>query len=299
MTVVSATKVFVGVETGGTKTVCRVVEDNGEILKETAFPTTTPDAVSAALIDVISSALPDGGAVSGVGVASFGPVVVDRASPRLGEILTTPKPGWSGSNLARVLSSRFEVPVSVDTDVNAAALAEQALGAGRGINTLAYITVGTGIGGGLSMKGRTLKGALHPEIGHLRLRRATADAQPSVCPFHEDCAEGLASGPAVALRLAGRSLDDAPDVRRLLADYLGQLCAALVLAWSPGRIVLGGGVIGGLGRLDAIEIRLREEMNGYCAMAGATGEPYLKMAHLEHSGLEGAIILARRGARRR
>lgn len=284
--------VFLAVETGGTKTVCRIVNEAGQTLRDARFTTTTPDDVTHAILAEVLHAYPDHARVLGIGIASFGPVVVDPSSPDLGKMLATPKVGWAGSNLARALSEALQAPVEIDTDVNAAALAEQASGAGRGFHTIAYVTVGTGIGGGLAMSGRTLKGSLHPEIGHLPARRAIGDNRTSVCPFHADCMEGLASGPAIAPILGGRSLHDAPDVQRLLAEYLGQLCAMLLLAWSPQCIVLGGGVVAGLGRLEAISKRMREELNGYGALSPQEPSPEVRIAELENAGLEGALVLA-------
>lgn len=179
----------------------------------------------------------------------------------------------------------------LDTDVNAAALAEQQRGAGRGLASVAYVTVGTGIGGGLVTRGVTLKGALHPEIGHLPLRRRPDDRVPGVCRFHPDCAEGLISGPAIEQRLAGRTFDTAPDVRALVSHYLGQFCATVLLSWSPHRIVLGGGVMKNPGLLPDIEANMRRELNGYGALVGAV-PPYLTLPELEHSGLEGALLQA-------
>jgi fructokinase len=296
MTESSPAPVFVGIETGGTKIVCRVVDAAGRFLTETRFPTTSPERVVDTLIGVVEAALPPASAIGGVGIASFGPVIVDPASPDVGQMLATSKPGWAGFNLLRALADRWSVPVLIDTDVGAAAVAEQALGAGRGFHTVAYVTVGTGIGGGLAVEGRTLKGGLHPEIGHIPLRRAPGDDQASVCGFHPACAEGLAAGPAVGLRLDGRTLMEAPEVRELVADYLGQLCATLLLTWSPQRIVLGGGVMSTPGLIAEIEARMRQELNAYGAaiVAGASG--YLVAAELEHAGLEGAVMMARTAA---
>jgi fructokinase len=154
----------------------------------------------------------------------------------------TSKSGWIDSNLRARLQEQLGVPVAVDTDVNAAAIAEQRLGAGASLPSVAYVTVGTGIGAGLAIGGQSLKGALHPEAGHIRLVRRPDDQAPSTCPFHADCAEGLVSGPALRRRLGeGHDLADNPALVELVADYLGQLAAALVLVWSPHRIVWGGG----------------------------------------------------------
>lgn len=293
MTSTTGSSVLVGIETGGTKIVCRVVDDAGRILTETRFPTVTPERVVKTLVGTIEAAVPRGAAIGGVGIASFGPVVVDPASPDVGRMLATPKAGWTGFNLTQAIKAALATPVVIDTDVNAAALAEQTLGAGRGLHTVAYVTVGTGIGGGLVVDGRTLKGGLHPEIGHLFVRRASEDTHPSGCNFHADCVEGLTAGPALRARLGGWSLEEAPEVRALVCNYLGQLCASLLLAWSPQKIVLGGGVMAAPGLVSEIEARMRLELNGYGAATVADSRPYLAAAELEHAGLEGALIMAR------
>lgn len=284
--------VFVGVETGGTKILCRVVTADGKVLADVRFPTKEPEA---ALAELGQAAMAGSGKVEvrGIGLASFGPVVVDPMAANYGAMLATTKPGWSGFNLAGRLAEVLEAPVAIDTDVNVAALAEQAIGAGRGAHTVAYVTVGTGIGGGLAIDGKTLKGGLHPEIGHFRLRRAEGDLTPSQCGFHPDCAEGLSAGPALGARLNGRNLEETPEVRALVADYLGQLCSTLLLAWSPQRIVLGGGVMSVVGLIPEVEARMRLELNGYGASVVAGEDGYLVAAELENAGLEGALIMAR------
>ncbi|WP_295171815.1 ROK family protein [uncultured Brevundimonas sp.] len=288
-----APAVLVGIETGGTKIVCRVIDDAGRTLTDTRFPTVTPDRVVDTLVATIQAALPSGARIGGIGVASFGPVIVDPASPDLGRMLATPKAGWTGFNLTQALRTRLQAPVIIDTDVNAAALAEQALGAGRGFHSVAYVTVGTGIGGGLAIDGRTLKGGLHPEIGHLPIRRAERDDHPSACGFHPNCVEGLTAGPALAARLGGRRLDAASELRALVCDYLGQLSASLLLSWSPQIIIFGGGVMTTPGLLSEIEGRMRLELNDYGASVVSKHGPYIVAAALEHAGLEGALIMAR------
>ena len=173
--------VFFAVETGGTKIVWRVEDAAGAVLDQGRFASGAPEAAVEALIAATGDR-----AVSGLGVASFGPLVVDPASQDRGLMLATPKPGWTGFNLAKTLAERLNTPFVVDTDVNAAAVAEARLGAGRGARAVAYVTVGSGIGGGLCVDGQTLKGALHPEIGHLFVQRLSGDAQVSACPFHAD-----------------------------------------------------------------------------------------------------------------
>src|SRR5262252_3093268 len=191
--------VFAGVETGGSKILARIVDARGRALADGRWPTTTPGSALDTLTSFIAGATL-GRPLAGIGIAAFGPLVRDELSPDYGRVLNTPKANWSGSNLRAGLASRFAVPVVIDTDVNAAARAEWQRGAGEGVRCLAYVTVGTGIGGGLLVDGRPLHGALHPEIGHLKLIRRIGDHAPSMCPFHQNCAEGLTAGPAIARR---------------------------------------------------------------------------------------------------
>ncbi|MFD3264559.1 ROK family protein [Phenylobacterium ferrooxidans] len=289
------------IETGGTKILCRVATADAD--RQAAldvpthrFATTTPQQAVIDLVGAIQADLRPGDTLDAIGLASFGPLIVDPASPDRGLMLPTPKPHWSGFNLAAVLAQRLGAPVVVETDVAAAAIAEQAIGAARGLDAVAYVTVGSGIGGALCLEGRTLKGALHPEIGHLRLHRRLDDTTPSACPFHTDCAEGLTAGPALGRRLAaGETLAERPDLKALAADYLAQLCASLALAWSPRCIVLGGGVMSTPGLLDAVAAALKTAMGEYGAPMIA-GPGYLRTPALEHSGLEGALLMARRQA---
>lgn len=280
--------VFFAVETGGTKIVWRIEDAAGAVLDQGRFATGAPEAAVEALVEAARERT-----VAALGVASFGPLIVDPASPDRGLMLATPKPGWSGFNLAKTLAQRLKTPFAVDTDVNAAAVAEARLGAGRGARAVAYVTVGTGIGGGFCVDGRTLKGALHPEIGHLFVRRVEGDVQASACPFHADCVEGLAAGPAVQARLEGRSLEEADAVRGLVADYLGQMIAGLVFAWSPDRIVMGGGVMSTPGLIPEVEAAARRRVNGYGAAIVMGEGGYLVAAEREHAGLDGALLMAR------
>lgn len=291
--------VFAGIETGGTWIRARVADTDGRVLADRRWPTTSPGAVLEDLATFLGKAIPAGRSLGAIGIAAFGPLVRDELSGDYGRVLDTPKPGWSGSNLRAALAGRFGVPVVIDTDVNAAACAEWQRGAGRGIRSLAYVTVGTGIGGGLVVDGRPLPGALHPEIGHIRLARREHDRAPSVCPFHENCAEGLASGPAITRRLeANRALADEPTILALAAGYLGDLAAALVLAWSPERIVWGGGVMATPGLLAALRSALGKALGGYGVGERAAAADFCVLAALADSGLEGALLMARASCRR-
>jgi fructokinase len=288
--------VFAGVETGGTKIVARVVHSDGAVLADGRWPTMTPRAAEEELVAFIQRVVPAHAQLARIGIASFGPLIVDRDSRDYGCMLDTPKPGWTRSNLRAALSTRLRTPVLVDTDVNAAALAELRHGAGRGLASLAYVTVGTGIGGGLAIDGRPLMAAGHPEIGHIRLTRLANDRALSTCPFHDDCVEGLASGPAIARRLvAHRNLAESPDILALVARYLGQLAATLALGWAPHRIAWGGGVMTTAGLLDGIRDALRESLCGYGASPAAAEPDFLVPAALADSGLEGALLMAREG----
>lgn len=234
---------FAGIELGGTKTIV-VRGTPGVIRDRLSFPTTSPDATLAQCADVIAEWHKDR-AIEALGIASFGPVRVAVDATDYGTILTTPKPGWSGTRVLARLRARFDVPMAIDTDVNAAALAEYRLGAAQGCTSMVYVTVGTGLGGGVLVNGRPVHGLLHPEIGHMRTRRFAGDRFAGNCRFHGDCIEGLISGPALAARF-GRHPADVPPAdpawQPVIAD-LAELLTLLVLTYAPQRIVLGGGVM--------------------------------------------------------
>jgi fructokinase len=293
MGITGAAAAHAGIELGGTKILGRLMGGDGARLAEARFATSTPAQALADLTAFLHAGL-RGRTLSALGVASFGPIGLDPAGADYGCLLATPKPGWAGFDLRGALLGQFPVPLAIDTDVNAAALAEQASGAGRGLRSVAYVTVGTGIGAGLAFEGRTLRGALHPEAGHLRLRRRAGDDAPSSCPYHEDCAEGLAAGPAVARRLAhGRSLSEDRNAFALVAAYLGDLAASLVLTWSPHRILLGGGVMAAAGLRGAVALAMHGALGDYLPIRDPG---YLAAPELEDAGLEGALMLARAAA---
>ncbi len=284
-------------ETGGTKILCKVVDGAGAVLAEARSVTGAPQAAVEAIAACVTSALSPDRRLAGVGVASFGPIDLDSASPGYGRMLATPKPHWSGFDLLGALADRLDAPVGIDTDVNAAALAEQQMGAGRGVETVAYVTVGTGIGAGLVVAGRTLRGAMHPEMGHIRLQRRAGDDLPSACPYHADCAEGLSAGPAIRRRLGeGPRLQDRAEVFALTSDYLAQLCEAIVLAWSPQRLILGGGVMDTPGLRASVHEGLCRRIRVYGPIRAVERDAYLAAPQLTHAGLEGAVWMARRAA---
>lgn len=292
--------IVAAIETGGTKLLYRIATASGETLGEGRHETAPPDESVALLSGAIQDLLPPGRKLAAIGIASFGPIGVDPASPDYGRMLATTKPGWSDYDLRGALAKALGAPIALDTDVNAAALAEQAIGAGKGERTIAYLTVGTGIGGGLAMNGVTLKGSPHPEIGHVRLVRAPDDHSASTCPFHADCAEGLVAGPALGRRLAGAAdLGDAPALLDLAADYLAQLCATVSLAWSPNCIVIGGGVLGAAGLFERTRAALHSHLGSYGGANALDPSTYLRPAALKNAGLEGALLMALGLARHR
>jgi fructokinase len=241
----SQARLFGAVEAGGTKFVCAIGDESGAIHAESRFPTADPDSTLARVREFLKSGCGDC-ALHAIGVASFGPLILERQSANYGFIGNTPKAGWSNTDVAARLAREFSCPVGFDTDVNAAALAEHRWGAGADTPNLVYVTVGTGIGGGVLLEGAPVHGLMHPEIGHIHPRRHELDLGfEGVCPFHGDCLEGLASGPAILARTGSelRHLDAAHAQWEIEADYLGQLCAQLVLTVSPQRIIVGGGVM--------------------------------------------------------
>jgi len=263
----AAPPLVAGVELGGTKCVALIARGN-RILDRLRVPTADPQTTLAALSDAIAGWTGQHGAPAAIGVASFGPVQLDPTRPAYGTITSTPKPGWAGTDVRGHFACHFAVPIGFDTDVAGGALAEQRWGAGQGARALVYLTIGTGIGGGVLIDGRPVHGLVHPEIGHLRVRRAPGDHFVGLCPYHGDCLEGLVSGPAIAAR-AGQPAGEVPPDDPLwwqVADELAELMALLILTLSPDRILIGGGV--GLGRaflLPSIRARTAALLNGYIA----------------------------------
>jgi fructokinase len=286
--------VWGAIEAGGTKFRCAVADTATALLDEATFPTRRPAETMADVLGFFTGAAAVFGKISALGVGSFGPLDLDPASPGYGSIVRTPKPHWSDFNLRAALMEQLACPVSIDTDVNASGLAESLVGAGRGLPSLAYITIGTGIGGGLIRQGRALHGFTHPEMGHVRPRRAAGDVFAGICPFHGDCLEGLASGAAIFAR-GGRHLADTPSgdpVWGYLAEYIAQLCSALLLFSAPHRIVLGGGVMSSNPGLFApIRQAAAQQLAGYLS-ALSLDEVIVPPALGKDSGLIGGLLMA-------
>ena len=254
------------VEAGGTKVLCAIGTGPEDVRAEVRVPTTTPAETLAAVVRFFRDAGAAQGAIAALGVGSFGPIDLRTGSPTFGFITSTPKPGWAQTDVAGELRRALGVPVGFDTDVNAAALGEWRWGAAQGLESVLYLTVGTGIGGGALVRGEPVHGLVHPEMGHLRVPHdQAADPFPGACPFHNDCLEGLASGPAMAARWGQAAETLAPDHPgwALEARYLALALHNYVCTLSPQRIVVGGGVAAAAPLLPLVRRELRGLLNGY------------------------------------
>jgi fructokinase len=283
-----------GVETGGTWCVCALGTGPDDILVQVKFPTTTPEETLERIVEFFRAhPIP-----TAIGIGSFGPVDVNRDSPTWGYVTTTPKPDWQWTPVATVIRDRLGVPVAFDTDVNAAALGEYRWGAGRGLPSLCYLTVGTGVGAGLVIDGRPLRGLVHPEVGHLRVPHdKRQDPFPGVCPAHGDCWEGLASGISLAERwkMTPSDLADDHPAWALEADYLALGILSIVCVASPHRVITGGGVMQRPLLLPMVRRRLRDLLADYLDTPMLTDDidRYLVPPGLgDRSGVLGAIALA-------
>lgn len=283
---------YAGVELGGTKCVLTLARGDQSIVAQEVVPTEEPDVTLSTLEKVLLE-WQARQSIRSLGIASFGPVDLDRNSATFGHITTTSKLRWSGTDVAQRLQRALNVPMSFDTDVNGAALAEMRWGAGQGMQDFAYVTVGTGVGVGLIANGRSMRGFLHCELGHVRVERLPGDDWPGACPFHGDCIEGTASGGALKKRFKGQSLDELSEdhpVWESVAWALAQLCQTIVLAAAPHAIAFGGGVMERqphlLGRIEPL---LLKSLNNYLKLP----ENYIRRPGLgAKAGPLGSIALA-------
>jgi fructokinase len=292
-------RLFGCIEAGGTKFMLGIARDPDTMLRTTRVRTADPARTLGAALEFFAEGQAEFGRYDAIGIAAFGPVDLDMASPTWGRIAGTPKPGWSGVDLAGPFGRALDCPVGLDTDVNGAVLAESLWGAAIGAHTATYVTVGTGIGGGVLIDGRTVHGARHPEMGHMLPRRHAEDQDfAGICPFHRDCLEGLASGPAIAARW-GASLSELGvdhPAHAIVAYYLAQLVVAQQAILSPERIVMGGGVLAAAGLIDRVRTQaayLAGDYFGTGDYAGLVVPPGLG----ERAGLLGALALAQGACR--
>jgi len=267
---VKANLLFGGIEGGGTKFVCAVGTEAGEILAETRISTTSPDETLTRAVSFFKEQTQHLGPLTAIGIASFGPLDPRPASATFGHILPTPKPGWSNADIVGPLRTAFNLPVSFDTDVNGAALGEWRWGAAQGIDTFIYLTIGTGIGGGGLFNGRLMHGLLHPEMGHIPLpHNKEVDPFEGWCPFHGDCFEGLAAGPAMEKRW-GQKAETLPadhPAWDLEAHYIALALQSYICTLSPQRIILGGGVAQQPQLIPLIRQKTQAFLNGYVQSA--------------------------------
>lgn len=278
------------VEMGGTKTDMSVGTNPDDMSEPFRVATTGPDETLGAIIDYFADH-----EVTAVGVASFGPLELDPANPRYGAMMSTPKPGWSGTPVFRRLNEGLGVPLVLDTDVNGAARGEGRWGAAQGMSEYVYVTVGTGIGAGIVVRGEPLGGEHHPEAGHIVVSRHHDDSHEGSCPFHGDCLEGMAAGPALEARFGRPDTWPGNDrVLDLVVHYLGQGMVNLAYTAAPERIVVGGGV----SKLPGFHDRLRDRVGSLMAGYPETRDLELLISPPglgDRSGLAGALLLAASG----
>ena len=273
------------IDAGGTKWLCAVGTGPDDLVATETIPTTRPDETIGRALAFFRRQ----GPIEAVGIGCFGPVDLRPGSPAWGSITTTPKPGWTDTDVAGVVGVELGVPVAFDTDVNAAALGEHRWGAARGLDTFCYVTVGTGIGGGAIAGGAVVHGLVHPEFGHMRIPHdLAADPFGGLCPYHGDCWEGLAAGPAIEARWGRppRELVDVEAVWRLEARYVALGLVNVVAVLSPERIVLGGGVMEVPGLLPLVQAEVDDLLAGYVATE------IVPPALGPLSGVLGAFVLA-------
>jgi fructokinase len=291
---------FGSIEGGGTKFVCCVASDPTDIRDELRYPTTTPDETIGRAIEFFEAQQKKHGTLAALGIGSFGPIDLELDSPTYGYVTSTPKSGWKNTDFVGRMRARFDVPIGWDTDVNAAALGEHAWGAARGLDTFIYLTVGTGVGGGGMIRGQLMHGLVHPEMGHIDLPHdREADPYPGRCPFHGDCLEGMAAGPAIDERWSVPSKELPPDHEAwvLEAEYMALALRTFVCTLSPQRIILGGGIMKVEGIIPRIRVRLRELLAGYVqhpAIIEAIDDYLVPPGLGDQTGMLGGIALARR-----
>lgn len=260
------TKLYGGIEAGGTKFVCAVGTGPDDIRAEVRFPTTKPDETIGKAIAFFQEQQEKEGKITAVGIAAFGPLDPNPASETFGYITTTPKPHWANADLAGPIKEALGVPVGFDTDVNGAALGEYRWGAAQGLDTFVYFTIGTGIGGGAMVNGKLLHGLVHPEMGHQLLRHDwEEDPFEGACPYHGDCWEGLAAGPAMGKRW-GKPAEELPPEHpawALEAKYIGLALENVITILSPQRIILGGGVMSQAHLFPMVRQQVQTLLNRY------------------------------------
>lgn len=279
------------IEAGGTKFVLGVGNERGEIFDSLTLPTRTPEETIPEVIAYFKN-----NPVDAIGLGSFGPVDVRKNSPTYGSIMNTPKLPWRNYPFLKTIQDALQVPIGFSTDVNAAALGEKTFGAAQGLNSCLYITIGTGIGAGAIVNDRFIEGLSHPEMGHIFVRRHPEDDFVGSCPYHGDCLEGLAAGPAIEKRWGkkGVELSDRNEVWELEAYYIAQALAQYILILVPERIIIGGGVSKQRSIFPFIREKVKELLNDYISVPELDEgiNQYIVPPQLEgNSGLIGGFVL--------
>lgn len=249
-----------GIEAGGTKMVCAIGNEHGEIMSKIVIPTKTPEKTIPNIIEFFQ---PEG--IEALGIGCFGPIDLNRKSDTYGFITNTPKLAWRNYNIVKAFKEALDIPVGFDTDVNGAALGEATWGAAKDCEVSIYITIGTGVGVGVCIDGKLLHGLVHAEAGHILLSRKKGDDYKGCCPFHSNCMEGLASGPAMEGRWGkkGAELVDNPEAWELEADYIAQAITSYILTLSPNKIILWGGLMHQPQLISMVRKNVIANLNGY------------------------------------
>lgn len=279
------------IEAGGTKMVLAAADEQLNIIARITLPTKTPEETVPRMLAFFQEH-----PVDALGIGSFGPLDLNPASRHFGSITKTPKLSWQDYPLLQVFRDELQIACAIDTDVNAAALCEAETGAGKGFKNCVYVTVGTGIGGGIYCEGKLVHGLMHPEVGHMLLRAHPDDPCPDgFCPYHTGCLEGLASGLAMEERWGVSARNLAPDhpAWGMEAYYLGQMCVNLMMTVSPEKIILGGGVMGQSHLLPMIQKEMMRLLNGYIPCLQKEENLVVPPVCYPDSGLIGALLLAK------
>lgn len=281
------------IEAGGTKFVCAVGTEDGKLIERIQVDTETPEITMPKVIEFFQKH-----PITALGIGSFGPIDIEKTSATYGNITSTPKPGWGNYPFVETMKEALNVPIEFNTDVNAAALGELMHGAGQGLDSCLYITVGTGIGAGAVVQGKLLQGLSHPEMGHVPVRRHPEDTYKGRCPYHNDCVEGMAAGPAIEERWGAKGIElaDKQEVWELEAYYLAQALMQYILIVSPKKIIMGGGVMKQAQIFSLVQEEVKRLLNGYVAVPQITdhiNEYIVPPALGDDAGITGALMLAK------
>ncbi|PWT26408.1 ROK family protein [Butyrivibrio fibrisolvens] len=283
--------IYGGIEAGGTKMICVIGDENGKILDRMQIPTKTPEETMPIMIDYFK-----GKDIKALGIACFGPIDLNRDSKTYGYITSTPKLAWKNYDIVGAFKKELGVPIGFDTDVNGSLLGEITWGCAKGLTDALYLTIGTGVGGGVMAGGKLLHGMLHPELGHIKMAVADGDTYKGKCPYHGTCFEGMAAGPAIEDRWGKKAVELANDdkVWDLESTYIAQALCTYILTLSPQIIILGGGVMHQEQLFPLIRKKVLEQLNGYVLTKElADIDNYIVPASLnDDQGIMGSIKLA-------